>query len=256
MCEICAPQIVGCIVAEIGARAAGFEAQIAAREYRNLRGRGDDPVHVAEPAREKRRGALGNIMVGLEPRPKPAPRPVMGFIRRRRQRIDLAKAHERFHLVAIAPHRFFHLTQPRHQRIGTVRHQHRPVAQVPQQHVEQCKALRIVVAGHRIGKRYECLWHTHLRGRRGGQRQRRIVEQIAGAARAFPDDVVGMHVRRNQRAGGMSPFAGNIGRSNVGADHHRRCALRSAATAARAAQSGGADALNRSARRATSRAHE
>jgi hypothetical protein len=94
----------------VAALAAETETQRFAVPERAGIGGDHGPDHAREPADEERRDALQHIVVRLEPRGE-ALCPIV-----RRQRLE---AHERLHLVRIAPHRRGEALQRLHIAVGT-----------------------------------------------------------------------------------------------------------------------------------------
>jgi len=94
-------------------------------------------VHCRETIDEKAGYRAHDVMVRLEPGNKARGRSRIG---------NLTKAHERVHLVNIAPHGLGQHLYPAHQRVRLIGQRAGTVAHAHQQFVEQGEALGVTMA--------------------------------------------------------------------------------------------------------------
>jgi len=140
------------VVGRFGARGAQCQLEMRAIPVDARLGRKDRPAPVGEAAREERRGRLDDVMRRLEPRDV-----------QRSACVDLAKAHERLHLVHVMANTLRHRIRARHVGVDGNAQQRPLVAEAPEQPVEQGEALGIAMEDCRRTEHDECLRHREPR---------------------------------------------------------------------------------------------
>ena len=120
----------------------------------------DGPAHLREAAGEKRRDGFNNVMFGLEPGHVQGP---VHWTALESVVLKGAKAHKRFHLVHVAPHRLRHLRGLDAVGVKWVVAQAWLVRVAPKQAVQKPKALRVAVQNDVLAQQQKVGRHTHTR---------------------------------------------------------------------------------------------